>query len=101
MESYGGPQRDFEKKLATVSDAEERRDSVPLQEYFQMARKYESMITGEASDAILDSRFVITDQKENDIRIISLAEQIPDGSSIYSRATLSPGWVRASSLLRS
>ena len=79
MESYGGPQRDFEKKLATVSDAAERRDSVPLQEYFQMARKYESMITGEASDAILDSRFVITDQKENDIRVISLAEQIPDG----------------------
>ena len=40
MESYGGPQRDFEKKLATVSDAAERRDSVPLQEYF---RQPESM----------------------------------------------------------
>lgn len=87
MKSYGGPLSGFEAVLATASDAEEEeetaREEVPrsrqLQAYFQTAREYESRLTGEAEDAVPDSRFMITGQEENDIRVLSAASQIPDG----------------------
>lgn len=87
MKSYGGPLSGFEAALSTASDAEEEeettREEVPrsrqLQAYFQTAREYESRLTGEAEDAVPDSRFMITGQEENDIRVLSAASQIPDG----------------------
>ena len=82
MKSYGGPLRGFSEASATASDAEERfktQESFQLQEYFQTAREYESRVTGEEVDAIPERRFVITGQEENDIGIISMASQIPDG----------------------
>lgn len=87
MKSYGGPLSGFEAALSTASDAEEEeettREEVPrsrqLQAYFQTAREYESRLTGEAEDTVPDSRFMITGQEENDIRVLSAASQIPDG----------------------
>lgn len=87
MKSYGGPLSGFEGALSTASDAEEEeettREEVPrsrqLQAYFQTAREYESRLTGEAEDTVPDSRFMITGQEENDIRVLSAASQIPDG----------------------
>jgi len=87
MKSYGGPLSGFEAALSTASDAEEEeetaREEIPrsrqLQAYFQTAREYESRLTGEAEDAVPDSRFMITGQEENDIRVLSAASQIPDG----------------------
>lgn len=87
MKSYGGPLSGFEAALSTASDAEEEeetiREEVPrsrqLQAYFQTAREYESRLTGEAEDTVPDSRFMITGQEENDIRVLSAALQIPDG----------------------
>lgn len=87
MKSYGGPLSGFEAALSTASDAEEEeettREEVPrsrqLQAYFQTAREYESRLTGEAEDTVPDSRFMITRQEENDIRVLSAASQIPDG----------------------
>ena len=87
MKSYGGPLSGFEAALSTASDAEEEeetaREEIPrscqLQAYFQIAREYESRLTGEAEDAVPDSRFMITGQEENDIRVLSAASQIPGG----------------------
>lgn len=87
MKSYGGPLSGFEAALSTASGAEEEeettREEVPrsrqLQAYFQTAREYESRLTGEAEDTVPDSRFMITGQEENDIRVLSAASQIPDG----------------------
>ena len=87
MKSYGGPLSGFEAALSTASDAEEEeettREEVPrsrqLQAYFQTVREYESRLTGEAEDTVPDSRFMITGQEENDIRVLSAASQIPDG----------------------
>lgn len=87
MKSYGRPLSGFEAALSTASDAEEEeetaREEIPrsrqLQAYFQTAREYESRLTGEAEDAVPDSRFMITGQEENDIRVLSAASQIPDG----------------------
>ncbi len=85
MKSYGEPLKCFECAFATASNAEERTETAngpenrQLQKYFQTAREYESKMTGEAPDTIPDSRFVITGQEENDIRVISGASQIPDG----------------------
>lgn len=56
---------------------EEAGDS--LEEYLQMARICESLITGEAPENIPDGRMIVSSQKENAARVASIASQADDG----------------------
>lgn len=47
-----------------------------LEAYIQEAKKYDSIITGEASEHMPDSRFLVSNQAQNDIRIKTLVNQI-------------------------
>lgn len=52
-----------------------------LSEWLQTAREAESLITGERSDSISDSRFMVTSQSENAARIYSVINQIGGGNN--------------------
>ena len=56
---------------------EEAGDS--LEEYLQMARICESLITGEAPENIPDGRMIVSSQEENAARVASIASQADDG----------------------
>lgn len=55
---------------------EEQREA--LAAYLKQARECDSQITGEEPDAIPDSRFLVSDQAENDSRVLSIASQAED-----------------------
>lgn len=55
---------------------EEQRGA--LTAYLKQARECDSQITGEEPDAIPDSRFLVSDQAENDSRVLSIASQAED-----------------------
>lgn len=55
---------------------EEQREA--LAAYLEQARECDSQITGEEPDTIPDSRFLVSDQAENDSRVLSIASQAED-----------------------
>ena len=63
--------------LPEETDPEEGMKEL-LQSYLEQARQYEAEITGEEPEKIPDSRFIVTDQEKNDVRVRSIANQIND-----------------------
>ena len=49
-----------------------------LEEWLETAKEYEAIITGENAGNISDSRFIVTSQNENDIRVRSIVGQLND-----------------------
>lgn len=64
-------------KLEEKDDPEQAQKD-KLAEWYDVARTYESALTGEDENSIPDSRFLVTNQKNNDSRLISIIGQIDD-----------------------
>lgn len=83
-ECYGGERMEKEGvqsgKTQTASpSSSEEAEMKNFSEYLDVARACESRITGEDPSQIPKSRFIVSNQTENDSRVISIVSQINDG----------------------
>lgn len=60
----------------------EQAEKDKLKEWMEIAKEYESAITGESEDNISNSRFLVSNQEENDIRVRTMVGQLDDTGEI-------------------
>lgn len=71
------PEREAAKRGRSYADEQEAPET--LEQLFQRAKQSEAELTGEEEESIPDSRFVVTDQESDDIRVLSAALQAEEG----------------------
>lgn len=60
----------------------EQAEKDKLKEWMEIAKEYESAITGESEGNISNSRFLVSNQEENDIRVRTMVGQFDDTGEI-------------------
>lgn len=63
-------------------DDPEQSEKDKLKEWMDIAKEYESAITGESEENISNSRFLVSNQEDNDVRVRTMVGQLDDTGEV-------------------